>query len=66
MAHSRRKFFDLHVSNKSQIAQQALAHISQLYDVERGIKHLPTNERWQIRQTQSKPLADAFYQLMLL
>ena len=29
LAHSRRKFFELHVSNKSQIAQQALNYISQ-------------------------------------
>lgn len=66
MAHARRKFFDLHVSNKSQIAQQALAYISQLYDVERAIKHLPANERLQMRQTQSKPLVDAFYQWLAL
>jgi hypothetical protein len=31
---------DLHVSNKSQIAKQALDCISKLYDVEREIKHL--------------------------
>lgn len=66
MAHSRRKFFDLHVSNKSQIAEQALAYISQLYDVEGEVKQLPANEWGQIRQEKSKPLADAFYQWMLL
>ena len=31
---------DLHVSNKSQIAAQALRYISQLYDVEREVKHI--------------------------
>lgn len=66
MAHARRKFFDLHVSNKSQIAQQALTYISQLYDVEREVKQMHADERQQIRQTQSKPLADAFHQWMLL
>ena len=66
LAHSRRKFFDLHVSNKSQIAEQALDYISQLYDVEREVKHLDADERWQIRQTRSKPLADAFAQWMVL
>ena len=30
MAHARRKFFDQHVSNKSEIAQQALSYIGQL------------------------------------
>ena len=40
MAHSRQKFFDLHVSNKSQIAAQALMSISALYDIEREVKNL--------------------------
>ena len=66
MAHSRRKFFDLHASSKSQIAWQACAYISQLYDVEREIKYLTAEERLQIRQANSKPLADAFHQWMLL
>ena len=59
MAHSRRKFFDLHVSSQSQIAGQACAYISQLYDIEREIKtHLGSmnvckfaksdQNRWQI------------------
>jgi len=66
LAHSRRKFFDLHVSNKSQIAAQALLYISQLYDVEREVKHLTTDERRHIRQTRSKPPADRFHQWMVL
>ena len=36
MAHARRKFFDLHVSNKSQIAAQALQHI-----LEVGVRVVP-------------------------
>ena len=66
MAHSRRKFFDLQVAAKSQIAGQACAYISQLYDVERDARHLSADERLQIRQARSKPLADAFHQWMLL
>ena len=66
LAHARRKFFDLHVSNKSQIAEQALLYIRQLYDVEREVKDLNADERRQIRQAKSKPLADAFHQWMLL
>ena len=66
MAHSRRKFFDLHASSKSQIAGQACAYISQLYDVEREVKHLSADERLQIRQAKSKPLANAFQEWMLL
>lgn len=66
MAHARRKFFDLHASNKSQIAGQACTYISQLYDVERELKHLNAHERLAVRQKESKPLADAFHQWMLL
>ena len=43
-----------------------LPYISQLYDVEREIKYLTAEERLQIRQANSKPLADAFHQWMLL
>jgi transposase len=66
MAHSRRKFFDLHVISKSQIAGQACAYIGQLYDVEREEKHLNAAERLQVRKKESRPLADAFHQWMLL
>lgn len=45
LAHARRKFFELHVSNKSQIAHSALEQIGRVYDIERGIKDLPPNER---------------------
>jgi transposase len=66
MAHARRKFFDLHVSNKSEIAQQALTYIAQLYKIEREVKHLSADERLRIRQTESKPLLDALHQWMVL
>lgn len=62
----RRKFFDLHASNKSQIAAQALQFISQLYDVEREVKCLTANERLRMRQARSRPLADALYLWMAL
>lgn len=64
MAHSRRKFFDLHVSNKSQIAAQALQSISALYDIEREVKNLTADERLRIRQARARPLADALHQWM--
>ena len=66
MAHARRKFFELHASNKSQIAGQALSYISALYDVEREVKNLTANERLHIRQARSKPLTDALYRWMEL
>ena len=66
MAHARRKFFELHASNKSQIAGQALQIISALYDVEREVNPLSIDERLHIRQARSKPLSDALYQWMVL
>ncbi len=66
MAHARRKFFDLSVSNKSEIAQQALIYIGQLYEVEREVKHLSADERGRIRKDKSKLLVDALHQWMLL
>ena len=52
------------VSNKSQIAAQALQSISALYDIEREVKNLTSDERLRIRQARSRPLADAFHQWM--
>lgn len=49
MAHSRRKFFELHASNKSLIAQQPLDYMAQLYEVEREVKGLRADERLHIR-----------------
>ncbi len=64
LAHARRKFFDLHASNKSQIAQSALEQIAAIYDIEREIKELPADARQRIRQERSKPLLDALHQWM--
>ena len=66
LAHARRKFFDLHVSNKSQIAQSALEQIARIYDIEREIKEFLPDARRQIRQERSKPLLDALRQWMIL
>ena len=66
LAHARRKFFDLHASSKSQIAQSALEHLGKVYDIEREIKELLPEERRRIRRERSKPLLDALHQWLLL
>jgi hypothetical protein len=66
MAHARRKFFDLHVVNKSQIAEYALGLIGQLYDIEREAKALDTNNRKELRQQRARPIADALFEWMRL
>ena len=65
-AHARRKFFDLHAANKSQIAEFALQQFARAYDIEREAKELKPDERKDIRQQQTRPVLDALHQWMLL
>ena len=65
MAHARRKFFDLHAANKSQLAEQALHSIAGLYEIERQARHMSDEERWRIRQEKSSPILDALHNWML-
>ncbi|EKG40150.1 Transposase [Pseudomonas syringae pv. avellanae str. ISPaVe013] len=65
MAHARRKFFDLHVANKSQLAEQALLSIGGLYEVERQARDMSDEGRWRIRQEKAAPLAKALHDWML-
>ena len=58
MAHARRKFFDLHSQNQSQIAGEVLELFGRLYDIEREVADLGIDERLRIRQAQAKPIAD--------
>ena len=66
LAHARRKFFDLHVANKSQVAQSALHQINAVYEIERELKELTPDERQRVRQVRSKPLLDALHRWLLL
>ena len=66
MAHARRKFFELHVANKSQIAEYALGLIGQLYDIEREAKTLDNDSRQELRQLRARPIADALFEWMRL
>uniref|UniRef100_UPI00046AAA60 IS66 family transposase n=1 Tax=Cobetia crustatorum TaxID=553385 RepID=UPI00046AAA60 len=65
MAHARRKFVDLHVAGKSQIAGQAIELIGQLYQVEREVQSLSAEERQRLRETKAKPIADTLHRWML-
>ena len=60
-AHARRKFFELHAANKSQIAEQALVQIGQLYEVERQVANVDGPERLRMRQQHSRPIADKLH-----
>jgi hypothetical protein len=45
LAHARRKLFDLHAHNHSQLAEQALKYFAQLYAIEREGHELDAHAR---------------------
>ena len=59
LAHARRKFFDVHASNGSPLALQALQRIAALYAIEDTIRGQPPATRLAVRQAQSAPLFEA-------
>jgi len=60
-AHARRKLFEAHKFNASEIAGQAVALIAELYDVEREARELQPEARWLLRQQRSRPIVDALH-----
>ncbi len=65
MAHARRKFFELHATNKSQLAEQALRYIQLLYEIEREVRDLEPDLRCRIRQEKAVPVMDALHAWMI-
>jgi len=61
MAHARRKFVELHVANKSTLAQTAIELIGQLYGVERDIRVKDAEHRLRQRQSRAAPIAQALH-----
>ena len=60
-AHARRKLFEAHEFNASQIAGQAVALIAKLYEVEREARELEPQARWLLRQQRSRPIVQALH-----
>jgi transposase len=58
MAHIRRKFVDVHKSQGSAIAEEAIKRIAKLYGIEKVVRGQPPDERRKARQKQSKPVFD--------
>jgi transposase len=54
-AHARRKFFDLHVAGKSDLAEEALKRIGELYAIEEVAKPLAADARCSYRQQHAQP-----------
>ncbi len=65
MAHARRKFFDRHMANKSQMAEQELHSISGLYKVEKHAKEMSDEDLWRLRQEMAVPIAGKQHEWML-
>lgn len=61
-AHARRKFYDIHVSDRSPLAAEALQRIGALYAIEDEIRGRPAIERAQARQEHAAPLLLALHQ----
>jgi len=58
-AHVRRKFFDVHATNESPIAKEALDRIGALYTLDGTIIGMPADERRRRRQAEAIPIANA-------
>ena len=58
MAHVRRKFGDIHRSQSSPIAEEAIARIAQLYAVEKEARGSPPDDRVELRRAQAAPVFD--------
>lgn len=65
MAHARRKFFELHATHKSALAEQALRYMQVLYEIEGEIKDLEPDSRRRIRQEKAVPVMDALHAWMV-
>jgi transposase len=59
-AHARRKFFEAHKLNGSEIAQEAMQRIAQLYEIERQVQTLSAAQRLAMRRERSSPMLAAF------
>lgn len=65
MAHARRKFFELHATNKSTLAEQALRYIQFLYEIESEVRDLEPDSRHRIRQEKAVPLMERLHAWMI-
>ena len=67
MAHARRKFHDLYVNHRSDIAEEALRHFAALYKIESEAREqkLDATARERLRQQRSKPIAETLRQWLV-
>ncbi|WP_369665104.1 IS66 family transposase [Variovorax sp. V116] len=56
---------ELHTANKSQIAEAGIQYFARLYEIERKVKDLGSDERQRIRQARGRPIAEALHAWMI-
>lgn len=61
LAHARRKFFELNQAQPNAIAQEALARIAALYEIEQRGRGMSIGERTALRQSEAAPLLAAMH-----
>lgn len=61
MTHARRKFYDLHITDKNVLAEQALRYIAVLYEIEREVRDVEPDVRLRVRQKNATPLMDSLH-----
>jgi transposase len=61
-AHARRKFVEVWESTHSPVAQQAIARIAKLYELERTLHDASIEERQRQRQARAGPLLDSLHE----
>lgn len=54
-AHARRKIHDVHVRTPSELTEEALKRIGELYAIEAEIRGMPAEQRLGERQQKAKP-----------
>ena len=67
MAHARRKFHDLYANHRGDLAEEALRHFAELYEIEREARELKldADARRRLRQQRSKPIAETLRQWLV-
>ena len=60
-AHSRRKFYDIHMARPSAFTEEVLQRIGELYAIEATIRGKPPDERRQVRQQHAKPRLESLH-----
>lgn len=65
MTHARCKFYDLHITDKSVLAKQALRYITVLYEIAREVRDVEPDVRRRVRQEKATPLMDSSHAWMI-